>query len=83
MSGVTGSSNLVDLNMALHHETDRAALVSDGGDEAKAVWLPKAAVEVVHTGKFTKGTKRNGQITNLEMVTVTCPSWLAAERGLI
>ena len=38
-------SELIDLTMHLHHETEKAILVSDDGDRAKAVWLPKSAVE--------------------------------------
>lgn len=65
---VSGASDLIDLEMHLHHATERAVLVSDDGDKAKAVWLPLSQVEVA---------PRTGAT-----VTVTCPEWLAIEKGL-
>lgn len=62
-------SDLIDLTMHLHHETDKAVLVSDDGDRTKAVWLPKAAVEIERTSKA--------------IVVVTIPERLAIERGLV
>lgn len=37
---------LVDLDVIIHHETKLAIFVSDNGDVEKAVWLPKAAIEI-------------------------------------
>jgi len=37
---------LVDLTMRLHHQTDKAVLVSLDGEREHAVWLPKSAVEL-------------------------------------
>lgn len=62
-------SDLVDLNLALHMKTERAILVSETGDEAKAVWLPLALCEVVPRPR--------------QAVVVTLPEWLAIEKGLI
>lgn len=63
------SRELVDLTLKLHHETARAILVSDGGDRDKAVWLARSQIEIEPKGQG--------------IVEVTCPVWLAKERGLI
>ena len=60
-------SNLVELTLQLHHETDRAILVSDG--DAK-VWLAKSQCE--HSPANERG-----------IVQVTLPEWLATEKGLV
>lgn len=62
-------SNLVDLELHRHHETEKAILVSDDGDSSKAVWLPKSAVEVEENGRG--------------IVVVTIPERLAIEKGLL
>jgi len=62
-------SNLIDLTLQRHHETEKAILVSDDGDREKAVWLPKSAVEVEEKGK--------------SIVIVTLPEPLAIEKGLV
>lgn len=62
-------SDLLDISVQLHHETDKAILVSDDGDRDKAVWLPKSQVELEHTSD--------------RIVTVTLPEWLAHDKGLI
>jgi hypothetical protein len=60
---------LVDLEMRLHHETDKAVLVSDDGDRDHAIWVPLSQCEIEH--------KKNGYVV------VTMPSWLAKDKGLI
>lgn len=62
-------SDLVDLTCHLHHQTERAVLVSDDGDKQRAVWLPLSQCEVEPKGRG--------------VVEVTCPEWLALEKGLI
>lgn len=68
-------SDLIDLALVIHHETrvgedgQGAVLVSDDGDRRKAVWLPKAAVEI----------ERKGGVD----VVVTLPERLAIEKGLV
>lgn len=62
-------SDLVDLTMVLHHETERAILVSDDGDRRKAVWLPRSMIEIER--------KPRG------IVVVTLPERLALDKGLI
>ena len=39
-------SDLHDLTMTLHRETDKAVLVSDDGDIRRAVWIAKSQIEV-------------------------------------
>lgn len=43
-------SNLEDIDVHLHHQTDKAVLVSDDGDEKRAVWVPKSMCELEHKG---------------------------------
>ena len=62
-------SDLIDLEMLLHHETEKAILVSDDGDEKKAVWIPKSGCEF---------ERKDGSF-----VTVTMPEWRALDKGLI
>ncbi len=62
-------SDLIDLTMQLHAETERAVRVSDDGDDKKAVWLPLSQVEVFRKAKG--------------IVVVTMPEWLAIQRGLV
>lgn len=62
-------SDLIDLDMFIHAETAKAVLVSDDGDNDRAVWLPKSQVEV----EIIKGNQ----------VTVTLPEWLAKDKGLL
>ena len=61
-------SDLVDIEMQIHHRTDRAVLASDDGDRANAVWLPLAQIEIA---------TENGKTV------VTMPEWLAMEKGLV
>lgn len=62
-------SDLVDLELQLHHETEKAILVSDDGDREKAVWLAKSLIEIE--------PKRRG------VVLVTMPEWMARDKGFI
>ena len=68
--GVSGmKSDLIDLEMLLHHETEKAILISDDGDEKHAVWIPKSACEF--------------ERKDASLVTVTMPEWQALDKGLI
>jgi hypothetical protein len=62
-------SDLVDLAMQIHAETDSAVCVSLEGDRRKAVWLPKSQVEIERKPKA--------------IVVVTMPEWLAVNKGLV
>lgn len=66
-------SDLIDVSLALHHETPKALLVSDDGDREHAIWLPKFLIEFEHWSRNTGG----------RLVKVTLPEWLAKEKGLI
>ena len=72
----------IDLMLALHAETTRAVLVSDTGEEARALWLPLSLVDIRRTGKSTAGTRTDGQAVNLPIVEASLPEWLAIKRGL-
>lgn len=76
-------AKLVDLTMALHHRTERAALVSDTGEEARAVWLPLSLIEIEPAGRTVRGARKSGQVIELAMVDVTLPERLAIEKGLV
>lgn len=65
---MSGKANLLDVEVYLHAETDKAVRVSDDGDNESAVWLPKSQIEIVHH----KGT-----------IIVTLPEWLAVDKGLV
>jgi hypothetical protein len=39
-------ANLIDVAVHLHRETANAWLVSDDGDVARAVWVPKSQAEL-------------------------------------
>jgi hypothetical protein len=74
-------ASLVDIDLVLHHRTDKGLLVSLDGNEASAVWLPRSACEVVPNG-FAIGTLRNGQRARLPQLGVTLPEHLAVAKGL-
>ena len=76
-------SNLHDLDLVLHYETDKAVLVSADGSEARAAWLPKSRIELYRGRLNAEGIKRSGQLVRLPVVTVTVPEGLAKEKGLI
>lgn len=61
-------SDLVDLALAIHGETDKAWLLSDEDDKAKAQWLPKSQAE--------RGEGKDAGIW-------TMPGWLAKDRGWV
>lgn len=64
-------SDLVDLELHVHHQTDKAVLVSADGNRAAAVWLPLSAIEI---------SMRHAS-SNFADVTMT--ERLAYEKGLI
>lgn len=59
---------LVDLEMKIHHTTERAIKASLDGDPENAVWLPLSVVEVV---------------TERGKTTVTMPQDFAQEKDLV
>lgn len=62
-------SDLVDIDVHLHHKTDKAWLISDDGDRARAVWVSMEHCELL---------KKRGAIH-----IATMPEWQAFEKGLI
>lgn len=62
-------SDIVDLKMRKHAETEAAVLVSDDGEESNAIWLPKSQIEIEQ--------EKDG------FYLVTLPAWLAVEKGLV
>jgi hypothetical protein len=64
------SKKLVELTLQLHHETSQAFLVSDDGDEANAVWIPKSQCE-------------QGPAKGNRAYEFTMPEWLAINKELI
>jgi hypothetical protein len=79
-------SNLIELTVCLHYDTGKerkgAVLVSIDGDESKAQWIPHSRIAIEKKNTFTKGTRKNGQALQLEIVVITLPSTLAAEKRL-
>jgi hypothetical protein len=63
-------SRLIDVTVEQHAETSLAVMVSDTGDVADAVWLPKSQIEIAPS-------------TRKGFLVVTMPEWLAQEKGLI
>lgn len=63
-------SDLVDIAMVQHAETDKAVLVSETAHRADAVWLPKSQIEISNDG-------------HKNFVTITMPERLALDKGLI
>lgn len=63
-------SNLVDIEVKLHHQTDRAVLVSTTGDRKDAVWVPKSLCEIepkTAQGLYTL-TAEEGTLIDKELV---------------
>lgn len=77
-------SDIIDLTVALYVETkpgkpDEGAIrVSDSGDDAKAVWLPKSQVEIERKGRMKGADGRHYGVA-----VIALPQWLARDKGLI
>lgn len=69
MRSFKASEEILDLDMHMHHMTDRAVRVSSTGKDEDAVWLPLSQVEVL--------TQPGSRV-----VTVTIPTWLVDKHGL-
>lgn len=63
-------SNIVDVEVQLLRETEKAVQVSPVGTSAEAVWLPRSQIEIAPAERGT-------------LHIVTLPDWLANEKGLI
>lgn len=75
--------NTVELTMCLHHDTGASILVSDDGNRAKAVFLPKSQIEFERTGKTMPETGGRSEGYPRDIVTVDVPQWLAEKEGLV
>ncbi|TAK50261.1 MAG: hypothetical protein EPO23_03380 [Xanthobacteraceae bacterium] len=74
----------IEIAGALVHETPRAILFSDKGEEASAVWIPRGAVRALHpTGRDTVITLRGGQKRRVAAVIITVSEHTAYQKGLI
>lgn len=62
-------SDLIDLTVYLHAETEKAVRVSESGREEKSFWLPKSQIEI---------ERKSGTV-----IEVTVPEWLAQNKRLI
>jgi hypothetical protein len=72
---VVVKSDLIDVTVQMHADTEKAVLVSDDGDKGKAIWLPKSQIEIA----FHPSMKERGK----GVATITLPEWLAKDKGLI
>jgi hypothetical protein len=68
-----GNSDLTDIMVHQHAETKLAILVSDDGDERRAVRIPKSQIEIA-PNPATVGSRA--------IVLVTAPAWLLESKGL-
>lgn len=75
-----GAAKLVDLAVIWHRSTNNAVLVSQSGDTARGVWLPKSLVEIEWQGgqayRDRAGKPARGAI-------ITLPEWKAKQAGLV
>lgn len=76
-------STLIDVAVLKHHETTLAVMVSETGEETRAVWLPLSKIEIKETDTELVGTRRSGQAVMLPMIVVTLPEWLAIDKALV
>lgn len=68
--GEARKSDLVDLDMEIHAETEKAFKLSDDGERSSAKWVAKSQIEVERKA----GTRT---------AKVTMPEWLAVENGWV
>ena len=73
-------SDLIDIQVALHHETEKAILVSETGQDARAKWIPKSKVEIERTVSFVQW---QGGAKKYPLIKLTLPEWLAHNEGLL
>lgn len=64
-------SDLADLELMIHAETEKAVRVSDDGDDKRGVWLAKQHLEF------------EGPIVAGKAQMITMPQWLAEKEGLV
>lgn len=64
-------SDLVDLAVVVRRETDKAYEIEDENKAGEIIWLPKSQCEIEIQDRVRK------------IGTLTCPEWLAKDKGLI
>ncbi len=64
-------SNLIDLDVIVRRETDKAYGIASPDKADEIIWLPKSQCEI------------DGDDDPSRRATLTCPEWLAKEKGLI
>lgn len=64
-------SDLIDISIIVIRETDRAWGIEDENKPGAVIWLPKSQCEI-------SSIKKPSGVAEL-----TCPEWLAKEKGLI
>lgn len=68
---MSGRSDLVDLEVYVRRETDAAWGIADPDKAGNIIWLPKSQCEI------------DGGEPPTKKATLTCPEWLAIEKGLV
>jgi len=76
-------STLTNIDVVIHHGTEKALLVSIDGVESHAQWLPRSAIDVENKPGFVTATKRNGQLIQCAHAMIVIPVNLAKEKGLV
>jgi len=71
------------LTLVLHHTTERAALLSENGEESAAKWIALSHIEIEQTGGIAHGHTRTGKRGKWPVVTVAMPEWLAKKEGFL
>ncbi|WP_020699576.1 hypothetical protein [Reyranella massiliensis] len=68
---IAGRSDLVDLDIVIRRETDKAWGIADPNKIGNILWLPKSQCEMSNVKRPRWSA------------TLTCPEWLAKENRLI
>lgn len=63
-------SDLQDVEVTVHHRTEKAILVSLDGDKENAVWVPLSQCEIERKGET-------------RVYILTAPEWLLVDKGLV
>jgi hypothetical protein len=66
---------LVDVRLVQHHQTQKAWLVSQTGDDDDADWLPMSQAE-----RYDTTAEPEGGLTSYEFA---MPEWLARKKGFL
>lgn len=64
---------MADIECRIHHETDKALLISLDGNKDNAIWIPKG----LNGEEFVVDEGEKGYAV------ITMPEWFATEKGLV